>query len=176
MELDPRTADGLPFPEVDDPAPAFAGALEPVGDVHLRHLQRVPLFSGFNESELRRIADLSRIRVAPTGTVITQIGDAGDSFFIIIDGMAAVRTPVGAGSQLQPGDCFGEMSLVDGEPRSATIVATTEVRLLVVDRAHFWRLLDETPELMRRILTILSRRVRGLEQTIRAILQGPKPA
>jgi len=176
MELDPRTADGLPFPEVDDPAPAFAGALEPVGDVHLRHLQRVPLFSGFNESELRRIADLSRIREAPAGTVITQIGDAGDSFFIIIDGMAAVRTPVGAGSQLQPGDCFGEMSLVDGEPRSATIVATTEVRLLVVDRAHFWRLLDETPELMRRILTILSRRVRGLEQTIRAILQGPKPA
>lgn len=176
MELDPRTADGLPFPEVDEPAPAFAGAPEPVGDVHLRHLQRVPLFSGFNESELRRIADLSRIREAPAGTVITQIGDAGDSFFIIIDGMAAVRTPVGAGSQLQPGDCFGEMSLVDGEPRSATIVATTDLRLLVVDRAHFWRLLDETPELMRRILTILSRRVRGLEQTIRAILQGPKPA
>lgn len=176
MELDPRTADGLPFPEVDEPAPAFAGAPEPVADVHLRHLQRVPLFSGFNESELRRIADLSRIREAPAGTVITQIGDAGDSFFIIIDGMAAVRTPVGAGSQLQPGDCFGEMSLVDGEPRSATIVATTDLRLLVVDRAHFWRLLDETPELMRRILTILSRRVRGLEQTIRAILQGPKPA
>src|SRR6266851_9440630 len=101
--------------------------------------------------------------------------DAGDSFFIIIDGMAAVRTPVGPGSQLQPGDCFGEMSLVDGEPRSATIVATTDLRVLVVDRSHFWRLLDETPELMRRILTILSRRVRRLEQTIRAILQGPNP-
>jgi CRP-like cAMP-binding protein len=68
------------------------------------------------------------------------------------------------------------MSLVDGEPRSATIVATTDLRLLVVDRSHFWRLLDETPELIRRILTILSRRVRRLEQTIRAILQGPNPA
>ena len=68
------------------------------------------------------------------------------------------------------------MSLVDGEPRSATIVATTDLRLLVVDRPHFWRLLDETPELIRRILTILSRRVRRLEQTIRAILQGPNPA
>lgn len=174
MELDPRTADGLPFHEVDEVEPAYAGASEPVGDVHLRHLQRVPLFSGFNESELRRIAALSRIKEAPAGTVITQIGDAGDSFFIMIDGMAAVRTPVGTGSQLHAGDCFGEMSLVDGEPRSATIVATTDVRVLVVDRAHFWRLLDETPELMRRILTILSRRVRGLEQTIRAILQGPK--
>ncbi len=67
------------------------------------------------------------------------------------------------------------MSLVDGEPRSATIVATTDLRVLVVDRSHFWRLLDETPELMRSILTILSRRVRRLEQTIRAILQGPNP-
>ena len=118
---------------------------------------------------------ISRIVDAPAGTVITQIGDAGDSFFIIIDGTVAVRTPVGAGSQLQPGDFFGEMSLVDGEPRSATIVATTDLRLLVVDRSHFWRLLDETPELIRRILTILSRRVRRLEQTVRAILHGPNP-
>ena len=49
------------------------------------------------------------------------------------------RTPVGAGSQLQPGDFFGEMSLLDGKPRSATIVATTDLRLLLVDRFHFWR-------------------------------------
>jgi CRP/FNR family transcriptional regulator, cyclic AMP receptor protein len=175
MEIDPRTADRLPFHEIDEGQQPYAGATEPAHDVHLRHLQRVPLFSGFNEDELRRIAELSRIREAAAGAVITQIGDAGDSFFIIIDGMAAVRTPVGAGSQLQPGDCFGEMSLVDGEPRSATIVATTDLRVLVVDRANFWRLLDETPELMRRILTILSRRVRGLEQTLRAVLQGPNP-
>jgi hypothetical protein len=50
----------------------------------------------------------------------------------------------------------GEMSLLDGEPRSATVVAATDVRLLVVDRPHFWRLLEEIPDLPRRILTILS--------------------
>jgi CRP-like cAMP-binding protein len=177
MELDPRSTDRVPpFHDQDEvELPAYPGAAEPAGDAQLRHLQRVPLFSGFNENELRRVAELSRIVEAPTGTVITQIGDAGDSFFIIIDGMAAVRTPVGSGRQLQAGECFGEMSLVDGEPRSATIVATTDLRLLVVDRAHFWRLLDETPELIRRILTILSRRVRRLEQTLRAILQSPNP-
>jgi CRP/FNR family cyclic AMP-dependent transcriptional regulator len=174
MEIDPRMR--LPFHDPDEAEQLYAGAAEPSGDAQLRHLQRVPLFSGFNEDELRRVAEHSRIVDAPAGAVITQIGDSGDSFFIIIDGTAAVRTPVGAGSQLQPGDCFGEMSLVDGEPRSATIVATTDLRLLVVDRSHFWRLLDETPELIRRILTILSRRVRRLEQTIRAILQGPNPA
>jgi CRP-like cAMP-binding protein len=174
MEIDPRIR--LPFHDLDEAEQSYAGAVEPSEDAQLRHLQRVPLFSGFNEDELRRVAEHSRIVDASAGTVITQIGDAGDSFFLIIDGTAAVRTPVGTGSQLQPGDCFGEMSLVDGEPRSATIVATTDLRLLVVDRSHFWRLLDETPELIRRILTILSRRVRRLEQTIRAILQGTNPA
>ena len=176
MEIDPRTTDRLPFHDPDEAEQAYAGAVEPSGDAQRRHLQRVPLFSGSNEVELRRVAELSRIVEVPAGTVITQIGDAGDSFFIIIDGLAAVRTPVGAGSQSQPGDCFGEMSLVDGEPRSATIGATTDLRLLVVDRSQFWRLLDETPELIRRILTMLSRRVRRLEQTIRATLQGPNPA
>ena len=175
MEFDRRSTDRLPFHDPDEAEQAHAGATAPSRDAQRRHLQRVPLFSGFNEDELRRVAELSRIVEAPVGTVITQIGEAGDSFFVIIDGRAAVRTPVGAGSQLQPGDFFGEMSLLDGEPRSATIVATTDLRVLVVDRSHFWRLLDETPELMRRILTILSRRVRRLEQTIRAMLQGPNP-
>lgn len=176
MELDPRFAEHLPFHEPDEVDPAHAGATEPSRDVQSRHLQRVPLFSGFNEDELRRVAELSRIVEAPAGSIVTQMGEPGDSFFVIIDGMAAVRTPVGTGSQLLPGDFFGEMSLVDGEPRSATIVATTDLRLLIVDRLHFWRLLDETPDLIRRILTILSRRVRRLEQTVDAILRGTNPA
>ena len=175
MEIDPRSADRLPFHDPDETDQALAGAMEPSGDARIRHLQRVPLFSGFSEGELRRVAGFSRIAESPAGTVITQIGEPGDSFFVIIDGMVAVRTPVGAGSQLKPGDFFGEMSLLDGEPRSATIVATTDVRLLIVDRSHFWRRLDETPDLVRRILTILSRRVRRLEQTVHAILHGANP-
>ena len=174
MEFDPRT-DRSPFKNPDEAEQARAGVTEPSHDARIRHLQRVPLFSGFNEHELHRVAELSRIAEAAAGTVVTQIGEPGDSFFIIIDGAVAVRTPVGAGSQLQPGDFFGEMSLLDGEPRSATIVATTPVRLLIVDRSHFWRLLDETPDLVRRILTILSRRVRRLEQTVHAILRGTNP-
>src|SRR5512145_526888 len=116
-------------------------------DPRLRHLQRVPLFSGFSEDELRRVAGISRILEAPTGMVLTRIGSPGESFFVIIDGSAAVQTPLGVGDPLQPGYFFGQMSLLDGEPRSATITAMTDVRLLVVERSHFWRLLDETPEL-----------------------------
>ena len=174
MDLDPRT-DRLSFNDPDEAEQARARAPVPSHDARILHLQRVPLFSGFNENELRRVAELSRIAEAPAGTVVTQMGEPGDSFFIIIDGAVVVRTPLGASSQLQPGDFFGEMSLLDGEPRSATIVATTDLRLLVVDRSHFWRLLDETPDLIRGMLTILSRRVRRLEQTVHTILHGTNP-
>jgi CRP/FNR family transcriptional regulator/CRP/FNR family cyclic AMP-dependent transcriptional regulator len=173
--MDPRSPDQLPFHDTDPREQALAGATELSRDERLRHLQRVPLFSGFNERELRRIADMSRIIEIPAGTVITELGQPGDAFFVVIDGAVAARTPVRAGSQLGPGDFFGEMSLLDGEPRSATTVAITDVRLLAVDRSNFWRLLEETPDLIRRILTILSRRVRQLEQTVHTILHGSNP-
>jgi CRP-like cAMP-binding protein len=138
----------------------------------IRHLERVPLFSGFSEDELRRVAGIATIAERPAGTPLTQLGKPGDSFFVIIDGTAEVQTQIGVADQLQPGDFFGEMSLLDGEPRSATVTAKTDVRLLVVDRANFWRLLDETPDLVRRILMVLSRRVRRLEQAANAFLRG----
>src|SRR5262245_4783998 len=141
-------------------------------DARIKHLERVPLFSGFSDAELRRVAGISNIREVPAGTVLTQMGKPGDSFFVIIDGKVAVQTQIGTGDPLQPGDFFGEMSLLDGEPRSATITATTDVRLLVVERSHFWRLLDETPEITRRVLTVLSRRVRRLEQAANGLLGG----
>jgi CRP-like cAMP-binding protein len=174
MELDRRSIDRLPFHDTDETA--AAPVVEPPSrDARIRHLQRVPLFSGFEEGELRRVADLATIVELPAATVVTQMGQSGDAFYIIIDGTVVVRTPVGAGRQLQPGDFFGEMSLLDGEPRSATITATTDLRLLRVDRLHFWRLMEETPELMRRILTVLSRRIRRLEQTVDMILHGTNP-
>jgi len=172
MEFDRRSTERLPFHDLDEAEPAHPGAPAASRDPRIQHLQRVPLFGGFSEDELRRVAQLSQIVEVPAGTTVTQMGEPGDSFFVIIDGTVAVRTPVGTDSQLQPGDFFGEMSLLDGEPRSATIVATTDVRLLTVDRSHFWRLMEETPDLIRRILTILSRRVRRLEQTVNSILRG----
>jgi cAMP-binding proteins - catabolite gene activator and regulatory subunit of cAMP-dependent protein kinases len=174
MEFDSR-ADRLPFHDEDENVPA-PDDTPTSSDTQIRHLQRVPLFSGFTEDELRRIVELSRIVEVAAGTVVTEMGEPGDSFFVIIDGTVTARTPIGTGSELKPGDFFGEMSLLDGEPRSATILASTDLRLLVVDRTHFWQLLDGTPDLIRRILMILSRRVRRLEQTVHAILRGANPA
>lgn len=138
-------------------------------DTRIEHLRRVSLFSDCTDLELRGIADISRVAESPTGTVLTEVGTPGDSFFFIIDGRVSVETQIGVGDPLYPGDFFGEMSLLDGEPRSATVTARTDVRLLVVDRFYFWRLLNETPDLVRRILMVLSRRVRRLEQVTNSL-------
>jgi CRP-like cAMP-binding protein len=174
MEFD-RSVDRLPFHDLDEAESTAAGAA-PSRDVRIRHLQRVPLFSGFDEAELRRVAELARIVEVPAGQEMTHTGAAGDAFFVIIDGTVAVETPAGTRRRLQPGEFFGEMSLIDGEPRSATITAITDLRLLVVDRLHFWRVLDEMPDLTRRILTELSRRVRSLEQLTDALSRSANPA
>ena len=73
MAFDPRT-DRLPFSDLD----AGAQVTEPSHDARIRHLQRLPLFSGFTETELRRVADLSRIAEVAAGTVVTQMGEPGD--------------------------------------------------------------------------------------------------
>ena len=169
MEFPRRSDDISPLHRPDR---LDAADVSPVqsSDTRIDHLRRVPLFNECTEEELRRIADISKIVERPMGTVLTEIGRPGDSFLFIIDGRVSVETQIGAGDPLRPGDFFGEMSLLDGEPRSATVIATTDVRLLIVDRSHFWRLLNEAPDLVRRILAALSRRVRRLEQTANALL------
>jgi CRP-like cAMP-binding protein len=167
MDFPRRRDDSSPLhgPEEVDTRDVFAARSS---DTRIDHLRRVSLFSDCTDEELRRIADISKIVEAPAGTIVTEVGAAGDSFFFIIDGRVSVETQVGVMDPLHPGDFFGEMSLLDGEPRSATVAATTDVRLLVVDRSRFWRLLDQTPDLVRRILAVLSRRVRRLEQAANA--------
>jgi CRP/FNR family transcriptional regulator, cyclic AMP receptor protein len=151
---------------------AEAGTLVALpADARVDHLRYVSLFSDCTEEELRRFADISTIVDASAGTALTKAGAAGDSFFLIVDGRVSVETQVGPGDPLHPGDFFGEMSLIDGEPRSATIRAITDVRLLVVHRVHFWRLLEKTPDLVRRILVVLSGRVRRLEQAANGLRQ-----
>jgi CRP-like cAMP-binding protein len=159
------------FPlRLPDDGGTTAAAAWPSADARIDHLRRVPLFNDCTEEELRRIAGISHSIEIPADTVVTEIGTPGESFFLIVDGRVSVQTPVGVGEPLHPGDFFGEMSLLDGEPRSATVTAMTDLRVLVVDRGHFWRLMNETPDLVRRILTVLSRRVRRLEQAGHAML------
>jgi CRP/FNR family transcriptional regulator, cyclic AMP receptor protein len=136
-------------------------------DEKMRRLEEVPLLADCTQKQLRSLSDISRVVEVPMGTSLTRAGQPGDEFFVILDGSAAVEKPGKKRAFLRPGDFFGEMSLLDGGPRSVTVRAATALRVLVIDRKNFQQLLREVPELTQRLLVTLSRRVRALESTDR---------
>jgi CRP/FNR family transcriptional regulator, cyclic AMP receptor protein len=132
-------------------------------DEKMRHLEDVPLLADCTQKQLRAISDISRVVEVPAGTSLTRAGQPGDEFFVILDGSAAVEKPGKKRVFLRPGDFFGEMSLLDGGPRSVTVRAATSLRVLVIDRKNFQGVLREVPDLTQKLLVTLSRRVRALE-------------
>ena len=132
-------------------------------DEKMRHLEEVPLLADCTQKQLRALSDISRMVEVPAGTSLTRAGQPGDEFFVIIDGSAAVEKPGQKRVFMRPGDFFGEMSLLDGGPRSVTVRAATELRVLVIDRKNFQELLREVPDLTHKLLVTLSRRIRALE-------------
>ena len=98
--------------------------------------------------------------------MLTRADEPGDEFFLILDGTASVEVAAEQRVALRPGAFFGEMSLLDGGPRSATVVAETPVRLLVIIRRNFSVLLKDVPGLTQSLLVTLSRRVRQAEERV----------
>src|SRR6266849_3316933 len=127
-------------------------------------VRREAKIEGCSERQLRSIARIARVFDAPAGTVITRVGEPGNEFYLILDGTVSVDLSVGIPVSLRPGEFFGEMSLLDGDPRSATVVTDTPVRLLVINRENFSVLRREVPDLSQILLVTLSRRVRHAEQ------------
>jgi CRP-like cAMP-binding protein len=126
-------------------------------------LRNVPLFKGLSQKQLEQIARLVDEVEAPAGKRLATVGETGHELFIIMDGQARVLLPKGRTVRLGPGEFFGEMSLVDGGPRSATVEATTPMQLLVVGHREFWQLLDEAPSLNAKVMRTLAGRLRDAE-------------
>jgi CRP-like cAMP-binding protein len=168
MELVSRMLDGsIPY-DVKEALRSGSGELRVGQDEKMGHLEDVPLLEGCTRAQLREVARISRALQVPAGTVLTRAGEPGEEFFFIIDGRARVHVSAKKRRRLGPGEFFGEMSLLDGEPRSATVRAETDMRLLIILRRNFQTLLGEVPELTRSILIVLSRRLRELERTLNA--------
>ncbi len=145
------------------PKPVF-GAARMAQDEKMERLQEVPLLEECTGRQLREIARITDVVEFPEGAVLTRLGDPGEDFFLIVDGSARVDVPGGKQVHLRPNAFFGEMSLIDGGPRSATVTAETAIRVLVIRRRNFATLLREAPGLTLKILTTLSKRVRQLEE------------
>ena len=126
----------------------------------LELLGSVGLFAGLNKRQLGRLARLTEELHAATADQLTAEGEAGDEFFVVVSGGVKVTKNGRKVAALGPGECFGEMSLLDDGPRSATVVTTHDTTLLAIHRGDFDRHLMSSPAVMRALLATLSRRLR----------------
>ena len=118
------------------------------------------LFVGCSPRELRQIRQsLDEARVS-AGQVLCQEGSIGREFFLIVEGEASVRRKNRKIATLGPGGYFGELALLDNQPRSATVVADTDMTLLVLERRAFIGALDSVPSLARKLLSAMAARLR----------------
>ena len=123
-------------------------------------LRHVAIFQGCSRAELQRIARQSEARQLAVGTTIVTEGQSGSEFFVIIDGTARVSRQGRRVTTLERGDAFGELALLGKAPRNATIVAETDVEVLVVGEHAFVELLDEVPGFALKLLRNTARRLR----------------
>lgn len=123
------------------------------------------LFSECTDDELERIAALAHAATVPAGEVVVREGDEGTEFYVIADGTAHVTVGDGqALAELGAGSFFGEMALLDGGDRLATVTAETDLDLLVLHREEFNEMLAlAMPTLAPKLLAVVGRRVRELE-------------
>lgn len=126
-------------------------------------LAAVPLFSSCNQVELRQIARLGTPVPVSAGTVLTAEGSPGREFFLIVEGMADCSVGGNRAAQFGPGDFFGEMALLDGGPRTATVTAVTDMKVLVLDAREFASLLAASPSITSKVLATLARRLRSAD-------------
>ena len=123
-------------------------------------LQTVPLFQGMTDRSIGIIADLAQPATYAPGDALTREGDPGESFIVLTSGSADVAQGGRSIRTLGAGDFLGEVSLIDGGPRTATVTATTPIDALVIDCAGFGRLMDEFPAIRLDLVTALAQRLR----------------
>lgn len=141
----------------------------------LETLRKVPLFQSLPEDELHGFVPLVRERHYAKGAVILSQGDVGEALFLIGSGQVKVTMIAEDGrevilSVLKTGDFFGEMALVDDEPRSAHVVAMADTMLLQLRRDDFRARLRSSPEVAIALLRELSRRLRRADDTIASLM------
>jgi CRP/FNR family transcriptional regulator, cyclic AMP receptor protein len=132
-------------------------------DTYLDHLAEVPLFSAASRKDLQRIARASDEIEVKAGRVLVEEGRLGHEFFLILDGKANVRRGNRKVAELTPGQYFGELSLLDKGPRTATVVAETDMKVLVLGQREFLGVLDDVPGLAYKILRIMAGRLRDAD-------------
>ncbi|MBT9545216.1 MAG: Crp/Fnr family transcriptional regulator [Candidatus Sericytochromatia bacterium] len=132
------------------------------------------LFNNLSKEELTQLAQIARERRFDRGQVIFYEGDLGGSLYIIVTGSVKIVIMADDGREhilglLHQGDFFGEVSLIDGEPRSATAIALDNVSVVMISRDDFIRLLRENPEMSLKIMVTLCERLRKTDKHVESL-------
>ena len=129
-------------------------------------LGQVPLFEGLSRRHLKKLAEhADEISFREKETIVEE-DQPGGSFFAIVEGEVKVRQGGRVIATAGPGEFFGEISLLDGGPRTATVVADTPVVAIRLFKSSFDRVVKEEPQVAGKILTVVARRLREAERTI----------
>lgn len=130
----------------------------------------LPLFERCNRRELQRVAALAVDEERSSGEVLTRQGEQGAVAYIIVSGEAEVIRDERILARLGPGDVVGELCLLDGGPRAATVRTTAPTQVLALAAEDFQSLLGELPELSLQVLGVLASRLRRADERMAALL------
>ena len=138
----------------------------PLSKSDIELLAQVPLFAGLSRRHLKRLAEHADLAGLRSGELIVQEGTAGGTFYVIVQGEAKVRQHGRAIATLGPGDFFGEISLLDGGPRTADVLATTPITAIRIFKRSFDAMVSEEPGVAAKILSVVAGRLRDAERSI----------
>lgn len=138
-------------------------------DKHLALLRSISLFEGLTSEQLTKVGSVSQVRSYPPRAVVVSRGEPANALFAIVRGRLKVVSSAPDGRDtvlgiMGEGEVFGEVALLDGGTRSATCTAIEACELLVIDRAEFTLLLEQTPGIAVKLLQVLAGRLRRLSQ------------
>ena len=148
-------------------------------ELHL--LSRIPLFTGLTKRELQKLVQITRHQHFARHHVIIKAGERGNVLFLLLRGIVRVSMEGSRGKEiilgmLHPNDFFGEMALLDGLPRSATVTAMEDCEVLVITRQDFLECIKKLPQVAAKIIIALSLRIRRTDQKLEnlVLLRAPR--
>ncbi|CAN5792033.1 hypothetical protein BH18ACT17_BH18ACT17_12150 [soil metagenome] len=125
----------------------------------------MPLFSDFSKRHLQRLAgDTDELTFAPEESVVRE-SDPGETLFVVLEGEAKIVRRGKKVGVVLPGDFFGELCAIDAQPRSASVVAVTRLRVLRLFRRHLMALLEDEPQVTLKLLDGIVRRLRQVDRS-----------
>jgi CRP-like cAMP-binding protein len=124
--------------------------------MYRQQIANVPMFSGLSDREVRSLAQRAEQVSFPAGTKLVTEGATGVEFFVLLSGGAKISRHGRTVGRLGPGESFGELALLAGTPRRATVTTTEPCEVMVLVRRDFIALLDDFPHMTRKMLTALA--------------------